>query len=53
MREYAAVTAMDMLKCPPENLVRAQGMAQMANEITTTLMNAPQIYEKMQARKTQ
>jgi hypothetical protein len=52
VREHSALTAMEMVKCPPENLSRAQGMAQMMNEITTTLMNAPKIYEKMQqARK--
>ena len=51
MREFAATTAMDMIKCPPENLVRAQGMALMANEITQVLMNAPQIYEKMQTTR--
>ena len=51
IREYSAHVAMDMVKCPPEQLPRAQGMAQLANEMTTTLMNAPQIYEKMQSTR--
>jgi hypothetical protein len=51
MREFSAKTAMEMIKCPPESLVRAQGMALMANELTTTIMDAPKLYEKMQARK--
>ncbi len=52
VREFSAMTAMEMVKCPPEHLARVQGMAQMANDLTTTLLNAPKIYEKMQqARK--
>jgi hypothetical protein len=53
VREHSAMTAMEMVKCPPENLPRAQGMAQMAQELTTTLMNAPKLYEKMQATRKQ
>jgi hypothetical protein len=49
MREYAAASAVDMVGCPVELLPRAQGMAVMAHELATTLNNAPQLYEKMQA----
>ena len=48
MREYAAASTAEMLRCPPEALPRAQGMALAANEIAMTLMNAPKLYEKMQ-----
>lgn len=52
VREYSARSAMEMVKCPPEQLVRAQGMAQMAQELTTLMMDAPKLYERMQqARK--
>ena len=51
VREYAAVTAMDMVRCPQENLPRAQGMAQMAQELTTLMMDAPKLYEKMQTTR--
>lgn len=52
VREFSARTAMDMVKTSPENLLRVQGMAQMANELTTMLVDAPKLYEKMQmARK--
>jgi hypothetical protein len=52
LREYAARTAMEMVKCPPDSLPRAQGMAQMAQELTTLMMDAPKLYERMQqARK--
>jgi hypothetical protein len=46
MREYSAATTSEMLRCPPEALARAQGMALAAHDIATTLMNAPKLYEK-------
>lgn len=46
MREYAAASTAEMLRAPPEALAKAQGMALAANDISTTLMNAPKIYEK-------
>jgi hypothetical protein len=49
MREYAAATTTDMLRSPPELLMRAQGMALAANEIATVLREAPQLYEKMRS----
>lgn len=47
MREYAASTNIDMLRCPPEHLTRAQGMALQANEIAQTLNDAPKLYDKI------
>lgn len=46
IREYAAGTTAEMLRAPPEMLPRAQGMAMTANDIATTLMNAPKLHEK-------
>jgi hypothetical protein len=40
IREYAAAQTAEMVRCPPENLPRAQGMAIAANEIATLLQNA-------------
>ncbi len=51
VREFSARTAMEMIRCPPENLNRAQGMAQMASDLTSTLIEAPKLYEKMQAAR--
>lgn len=47
MREYAAATTTEILRCPPEMLLRAQGMALAANEIATILQNAPKLKDKM------
>jgi hypothetical protein len=46
MREYAAASTAEMLRCPPEALAKAQGMALAANDISTTLISAPKLYEK-------
>lgn len=46
MREYAAASTSEMLRAPPEMLLKAQGMALAANDIATTLMNAPKLHEK-------
>lgn len=46
MREYAAASTAEMLRAPPEALQRAQGIALAANDIATTLMNAPKLHEK-------
>jgi hypothetical protein len=47
VREYAAATTSEMVKCPVELLMRAQGMSLAANDLATTFMNAPKLYEKM------
>lgn len=47
IREYAAMQATEMVRCPPELLLKAQGMALTANDIAATLQQAPQLYEKM------
>jgi hypothetical protein len=47
MREYAAGQASEMVRCSPEMLHKAQGMALTATEIAMTLHNAPQLYDKM------
>ena len=51
VREYAAALTTDVLKHPPETLLRSQGMALAANEIATILNTAPQLYEKARERK--
>ena len=50
MREHAASSAAEMVRCDPAMLVRAQGMAIAINEISNALSNAPTIYEKLQGR---
>jgi len=47
LREAAAAQTIEVVKCPPEMLLKAQGMAVIMNDLATTLMNAPQLYEKM------
>jgi hypothetical protein len=47
MREYAAMQMTEMLQCQPELLPRAHGMALAVNEISTALVNAPKLYERM------
>jgi hypothetical protein len=51
LREFAAEAALEMVACPPESLLRVQGMAQMAQEIATQFMNAPQNYDRMRTAK--
>jgi hypothetical protein len=47
MREYAEESQADMMRCAPEMLPRAQGMAIAAMEIAKVLGDAPAIYDKM------
>jgi hypothetical protein len=51
MREHAATQTAEFLRCAPEMLTRAQGMAIAANEIATSLANAPALYDKLQGQK--
>lgn len=48
MREYAEASQADMMRCAPEMLPRAQGMAMAANEIAKVLGDAPSLYDKLQ-----
>jgi hypothetical protein len=48
MREFAAATTTEILRCPPEMLQRAQGMALAANELAQVLNEAPKLHDKMQ-----
>ena len=48
MRAYSAEMMTEILRCPPETLMKAQGMAIMAHEVTMILVEAPKIYEKAQ-----
>jgi hypothetical protein len=45
VREYAAGQTAEMLRCDPDKLVRAQGMALAANELASVLMNVHRIKE--------
>lgn len=51
VRIHAATQVSEMLKCPPEMLLKAQGMAQGANEISQLLINAPKLYGELQERR--
>jgi hypothetical protein len=50
MREYAAATTAEMVRCNPELLLKAQGMALIANDIANILVNAPKLKEKQHER---
>lgn len=51
VRRYSAEVNAEMVKADPALLVRAQGMAIMANEFALLMMNAPAIFEKMRHAK--
>ena len=51
VRDYSAQVTAEMVRCPPELLSRAQGMAIQAGEISGILNDAPNLYEKMLQRK--
>lgn len=48
LQEQAAMSTSDMLRCQPEMLTRAQGMAIASNEIANALVDAPNRYDKLQ-----
>ena len=52
MSEYSANITAEMVKCPPDLLPRAQGMAIQATEIAGVLRDVAQLYEKAQQAKT-
>ena len=47
MRLYAAQITSDMIRCPPELLLKAQGMAQSITELSQTFQTAPEQLEAM------
>lgn len=49
INDYSTQVNAQMVKCPPELLARAQGMAIQMAEISTVLHQAPSTYEKMRA----
>jgi hypothetical protein len=46
VQQHAAEVLSETLRCPPELLQRAQGMAIEASEFAGALVGAPQLYEK-------
>jgi hypothetical protein len=50
LREYAAQVTDEMKRATPDTLLRVQGMAIMAAEITAILIEAPKTYELIQER---
>jgi|SRR5262245_53196135 len=46
MREYAAGATADMLKVPPEQLLKQQGVALGLHVVAALLRDAPQLYGK-------
>lgn len=49
VRDYAASVNAEFLRCPPELLPRAQGMAIQIAEIAQIFGEAPRLYEKMRS----
>lgn len=49
MMRYTQQVTKLMISAPPDLILRAQGMALGANELTEILRTAPETYEKMQA----
>ena len=48
MLDYAGQVLVELGRCPPDMLVRAQGMSIQATEIAGILRDAPQIQEQRQ-----
>jgi hypothetical protein len=46
MRRYSATVNAEMIRADPDKLLRAQGMAIMANEIAMLLHKAPEEFQK-------
>jgi len=51
LREHAATSTSEILRVQPDMLLKAQGMAIMATELSSVINDAPKLYEKMQERK--
>lgn len=51
MEKYSEEVTAQMLASPVEALPRAQGMALQAKEMMLLLVNAPTLFDKMQAAK--
>lgn len=47
LQDYSEQVTADMVRCQPDMLVRAQGMAIMAAELAGVTKDAPKLYEKM------
>jgi hypothetical protein len=50
LREYAAQASVEMIRCAPEFLLKAQGMAVAAQEISTAFVMAPQNYDRQRQK---
>lgn len=50
IREASAQTTSDMARCPPELLLRAQGMAIMMQELVQVLVEAPKLHETLRGK---
>lgn len=48
MERYTSEMTRRMLSCAPEMLLRAQGMAMGANELTVIFKTAPKLHQKFQ-----
>ena len=51
LRNYAATTTAEMVKADPALLLRAQGRAQMAHEISMLLTQAPTLSEQYREKQ--
>ena len=48
LRDYSGQITDQMVRCPPELLPRAQGMAMQAMEIASVINDAPMLFDKIQ-----
>lgn len=48
VQDYAAATLAEVLRAPPELLLKQQGQATQANEFAGVLAKMPELYEKRQ-----
>jgi len=51
VRHYSAGVNAEMVKAAPDLLLRAQGMAIMANEFALICMQAPDLFDKIRAAR--
>ena len=47
MRVFQAGTIQELIRCPPETLVKAQGRAQLIGELIQTMQDAPKLKDKI------
>jgi poly-gamma-glutamate capsule biosynthesis protein CapA/YwtB (metallophosphatase superfamily) len=51
MRDFSVATTADILRAPPELLLKAQGIAVAMTELVSIYQSAPELWEKIRDRK--